>query len=549
MPLNLFALTDEQQRDKTNMDLYRVFVRLMNYGQEKEFHEAAKQYEDFLKQNGLLTEYFKIKTNEGFFDIRHRDMLRAFQIATELREEMKTVGREDLSYLATGLEGDLHKAMRSHKADSIYKQALKEVGDTDPKFAMLVHMSLAQINYMTNSDVALEWANLAIKEAEELNNIEHRSMGLGMKGYIYFMIGKQEEFMQTKNHYNALKAEFEQMEKDGKALGRQRFSHRYDKILELGELAFDGKFDEALDIVNSGLEVVDPQMVLYRIYGMEGTREKEMVAQKLRWWLIGLTSAYIFVYFMGRRRLMRKIWKRERELKQALKDADAANRMKSAFIRSMSHEIRTPLNAINGFSQIICADDVALSADEREDIKNRITSSTEAITIIINELLEMAAGESVTLDINDLTPVNINEVCRVALIQAQNHNTKGLHLDLDTELPDSFYIRSNEETIAQILEKIIDNALKFTDEGSVNIHIKEEANNVVISVTDTGIGVPEEQKEAIFERFVKLNDFSEGIGLGLSISQRLAKSLGGRIELDSNYKDGSRFKLLLPVVK
>ena len=156
---------------------------------------------------------------------------------------------------------------------------------------------------------------------------------------------------------------------------------------------------------------------------------------------------------------MRKLWQRKREITAAQEKAEAGIRMKAAFIRSMSHEIRTPLNAINGFSQILCSPEYNLSEKETADIKERISSNTEAITIIINELLELSAGESVTFTADNLMAVKINEICRQALDKAQKHNSRGLSLSFDTELDDDFTIMSNAETISRILEKILGNAL------------------------------------------------------------------------------------------
>lgn len=549
VPLSLYAQQTPEQIEKENQALYRIFVRLQNYGPDSDFYDAASVYENFLKDQHNLTEYFKIKTNEGFYDADHHNLIRALKTVEELDSELHTMGRKDLFYLATGLKADLHKYIRSDKADSLYLQALEEVGDRDPKFSMLTEMSLAQVNYLTHPEEALVWADKAIKKAEELENFEHRSMGLGMKGYIYFMLGERDEFLNTLRQFENLKKAFDLMDKEGKALGKQRFSHRYDKILELGKKAFDGDFEGAMAIAKSELKVVDPQLVVYRINSMEATYKKDLASRKLNWLFIGLTALYIFVYIMGRRRLMRKIWKHERELRVALEKADTANQMKTAFIRSMSHEIRTPLNAINGFSQILCTDGIEISTEEKEDMRQRIASNTEAITIIINELLEMAAGESVSTDINEMTPVVINEMCQIAIEKAKERNEKGLEFIFRSELPESFSTKSNGETIVQILDNIIDNAMKFTDEGSVTVLAKTSGHSVEISITDTGRGIPEDQQEVIFENFVKLDDFSDGIGLGLSICRRLAKKLGGNIILDKDYDKGSRFILQLPIIK
>lgn len=277
--------------------------------------------------------------------------------------------------------------------------------------------------------------------------------------------------------------------------------------------------------------------------------EKDSTIQLLTWGLVGLTVLYIFVYIMGRRRLMLKIWKRQAELQLAREKAEEADRMKTAFIRSMSHEIRTPLNAISGFSQIICTPDLELDKEEMQNLQTRIMSNVEAVTLIINELLELAAGESVTLDVSKLTAVNPNELGRKTIEEANKRNDKQLSITFTTEIADDFTFRCNEETVLSILEKVVDNALKFTNEGSITLEAKLGDRRVVFVVSDTGIGIPEEMQDAVFDNFVKLNDYIEGVGLGLPVCRRLAHSLGGDLQLDKRYQGGSRFVLTLPLRK
>ena len=503
-PANLFS---DSKLEKENKDLYRTFVSLMTYGPDNEFYEHAERYEQFLKKNNMMEEYFKIKANEGFFDLNKKNILRGLKTVEQLKTELHEAEATEFYYLATGLEGDLNKAIRNPKADSIYRQALKEVGDRDPKFSMLVHMNLAQVNYMTNREESFRWANLAQSEAEKLNNYEYRSLSIGLKCYLYFMMGKREEFELEAQHYQELKESFDSLEAANAAMGKQRFSHNYDLVIEVAKLAFDGKFAEAIEMANDKHLNVDRQMVIYCALGMEGQYEKEKSTKRLKWGFGLMTFLYFFVYFMGRRRLWLKIQERQAKLKVAQEQAEAANKMKAAFIRSMSHEIRTP-----------------------------------------NELLELAAGESVTLDLNDLNPIRINEVCRNVVAMSEEHNDKDLHLEFKSTLDDSFAIKSNEETVSQILQKIIDNALKFTEEGSVCVEVGRKGKTLEISVTDTGIGIPADKQETIFDNFVKLNDFKGGVGLGLSISRRLAKTLGGNIILDSTYTTGSRFIIQLPII-
>lgn len=534
--------------DKEHQDYFRQFVILQNKDDENAFYELAKRYEQFLIENQLTTAYFKIKANIGFYDLSHKHPFKAMVTQRELQEAILATNDSTMIYLATGLKADVYKAMHEpEKADSTYKVALKEVGNKDKNFTMLTYMNLAEANCVIALHDAKEWAAKAKKEAEEQNNYEYRSMALGMMGYLYFMTADKTNFNDTYTQYKTLKEEYAGLDEHFKRINRQRFSTIYENVMEVARRAFDNEAEEAIELANKEALNVDRQQVIFRIYAMQGLLEKEHYAHRLKQTLIILTCIYIIVYMMGRRRLLRKIQQRNRELKIALDKADAGNRMKSSFIRSMSHEIRTPLNAVNGFSQILCNNDFELSPKEKDNLKKNITSNTEAITIIINELLELAAGESVTLDDSNMLPVNINEVGKETIDIGEKHNRRDLALFFTNELPDNFTIQSNKEIIMKIMRELIHNAMKFTEMGSITIHACQQGNMVELSITDTGIGVPEERQEEIFEDFVKLNDYVEGVGLGLPICRRLAQMLGGTINVDPSYKNGSRFTLRLPL--
>lgn len=266
-------------------------------------------------------------------------------------------------------------------------------------------------------------------------------------------------------------------------------------------------------------------------------------ADRLETALIVLTVAYIFVYIMGRRRLMRKIWAKNRSLKEALDKAEEADRTKTAFIRNMSHEIRTPLNAINGFSQLLCNSEYKLSESEKRDMVDRITHNVDSITNIVAELLDMSVGESQ----HEKAPVDINTLCLNMLEELKKKNDKGLFLMFDSELDGDFTIMSSAKNIERILRRILENALKFTEKGSITMRLEKRDDFLWISVADTGIGIAPEKREEIFENFVQLNEEVNGIGLGLTLSRRLARSLGGDVVLDGAYTGGSRFWVTLPI--
>ena len=269
----------------------------------------------------------------------------------------------------------------------------------------------------------------------------------------------------------------------------------------------------------------------------------EQKADRLQTALIVLTVVYIFVYIMGRRRLMRKIWSRNRQLKEALDKAQEADRMKTAFIRNMSHEIRTPLNAINGFSQLLNDPNVELNKEERADMVDRISRSVDSITNTVAELLDMSEGESS----HDEEEVHVNELCARMLEELKKQNDKDIFLMYDSELDEDFTVMSSTKNLERILRRILGNALKFTEKGSITLHCEKLNGQLLISIADTGIGIDPAKREEIFKTFVQLDEDVDGIGLGLTLSRRLARQLGGDVVLDDNYMGGARFLFTLPL--
>ena len=270
-------------------------------------------------------------------------------------------------------------------------------------------------------------------------------------------------------------------------------------------------------------------------------------ARTLKFLLVGLTAAYVFVYIMGRRRLVRKIWARNRQVRLALEKAEESDRMKTAFMHSMSHEIRTPLNAVSGFSQVLCNPNFELSDDEKYDMQQRISSNVDQITNLISEMLELSKSESEeAMSESDYQNVLFNDLGRDVLNDFHGKCNPGVELRFDSEMDDDVMIRTNAYRLKVALRHLLDNAVKFTEQGSVSLLQLKQGNNMLFVVTDTGVGIKEEDRDRIFETFSKADDFKQGLGLGLSVSQRLVRSMGGNVKLDPAYTAGCRFVISLP---
>lgn len=236
--------------------------------------------------------------------------------------------------------------------------------------------------------------------------------------------------------------------------------------------------------------------------------------------------------------------KLERSIMKAKEEAEQADKLKSAFLANMSHEIRTPLNAIVGFSRMLCSGDI--SEKEKRDMAKIVETNNELLLQLINDILDLSKLEAGTLEFNE-KDVDVNSVCNMVAISIEMKVKKGVRVKLECQ-KDSCHIVSAPNRIKQVLINFATNAAKFTDKGSITIgYHYTRKGRIRFYVEDTGIGIPEEKKSKIFERFVKLNSFAQGTGLGLQISKEIVSKLGGVIGVESKYGEGSTFWFEIPV--
>jgi CheY-like chemotaxis protein len=235
--------------------------------------------------------------------------------------------------------------------------------------------------------------------------------------------------------------------------------------------------------------------------------------------------------------------------RRARQVAEAANRSKSEFLATMSHELRTPLNGILGYAQLLLRDR-ALSERQRTSVQV-IQDSGEQLLNLIKDVLDLAKVEAGRLELHP-AEISLPEFLREILnLIAVNARQRGLHLveDWTPELPTR--IRADEQCLRRVLLNLLSNAVKFTDQGSITLKVRcPSPDRLRFEVSDTGIGVPENEVERIFEPFQQLADSARragGTGLGLTISRRLVERMGGTLRLESRIGQGSTFGFELPL--
>ena len=236
-----------------------------------------------------------------------------------------------------------------------------------------------------------------------------------------------------------------------------------------------------------------------------------------------------------------------RSMRKARNIAQKASDLKTAFIQNMSHEVRTPLNAITGFSQLLCLPDGYVSDEERQEYLGYIINNSELLTVMVNDLLHMADMENGEYPVQK-APTNLNEVARQAIKSTESRVPPGVQLVRQPGIDEDARYITDGIRVQQIMINFLTNACKHTTSGEIvfGSSLIENPGYITFYVADTGPGVPQEEAESIFDRFVKLDANKQGAGLGLSICRLVAHSLGGKVWLDTTYTEGARFVLIIP---
>lgn len=279
------------------------------------------------------------------------------------------------------------------------------------------------------------------------------------------------------------------------------------------------------------LGVFDLQSEVAERFGAEDVRVMTSLAEQIS---IAVRNAELFA-----------------EKEAALQEAERASKIKSQFLAAMSHELRTPLNAILNFSQFVSSGMLGSVNEEQVDILNKITASGKHLLGLINDVLDISKIESGALTL--FVEEKVNLATELQAVEATGHTILAdkpveLKVDIDDNLP---LVVGDKRRIRQIMLNLVSNACKFTEAGEVNIQLRRhEVDEILFSVKDTGPGIAPEDHEAIFETFRQTEAGlrqSEGTGLGLPISRRLAEAHGGRLWVDSTLGEGATFSVILPI--
>ncbi len=337
-----------------------------------------------------------------------------------------------------------------------------------------------------------------------------------------------------------------------------------------------GRKDSALNVAIQIAEAYDSALIrqklgdaaiLSTVFDTEG-KERQIAEQRAelshqREVGIGVGLVFIVLFFsiytISRRQAYHRLDATNRELLIANEKAEESARIKSKFIKQISHEVRTPLNVLSGFTQVLTAPDIELSGEELQSINQKIVENSERITRLVDKMLDLSEVNNFSIiECHDtVLPIEVADLAieKSSILTAP-------HLQFDLKLMPSMEAEpfvTNCKSAVKALSLLLDNAIKFTRPVDSKVHLDEEhqahvtlqvdvqQKKVVFVVEDTGIGVPAEEAEHIFEEFVQLDEYYDGTGIGLSIARSLARHMNGDVVLDTSYTRGARFVLTLPL--
>lgn len=252
-------------------------------------------------------------------------------------------------------------------------------------------------------------------------------------------------------------------------------------------------------------------------------------------------------YIIHLRRMNKALSSEHKRLRITTDKANQSKRLKVFFLQNTSHDIRNPLGAIGSMSEMMCSMVENGNDESLKECAQLVNSNTEALTQMMNTILEISALESGRRPIvwEDASPVSI---VKEMILNKKKSIDKPIDIRLETDLPDDYLLHTDNQRLRQVFKALFNNARKFTEEGSITMRMSESEGNFIFEIEDTGIGITKEQTELVFQRFYKANNFIPGAGLGLSLSKLISEKLCGKLWVDTSYQGGAKFVFSQPIL-
>ena len=573
-----FSLSVEAKDDVNMMKLQAEMLRLISTPEREQFYEVTEQLKSECQKQGDERLFYTAWGNQSIFEATHQNYDKADEIADKIAayagdqnshwgnyivlhvKAMNALQKQDYQVAEDGFLKAVefrHKYFPGESAGDDLQELMKIANHRKDQKAGLkyAHQILAEPNVapIHKGRALFRLSQFAFnKNNKELyDSIYNELMALKKSdgiGTIEPVVEVNHEILNG-NYEEALRL-CKELSPEKQAERMAVIYHRMgdnDKAYE--QMAKFKKINDSIVLVSHGNVVAScyVQMNNERLK-LEQKMLEEENAQLKRIYLYSLIAVIVIalaLVLLQHHRRIKRLEKENTKLAKARQQAEKAFDMKNEFITNITNDLRAPLNPIEGFSDILSTKEYELQPDEREQLSNMIRDSSKSITKLIDELAELSLYESKkSLPIN--YTISPNHLCRHMVDALRPRCKEGVRMYYETELPDDYEVKTNMEGAETLLRHLIENAIQYTDQGVITVACSEFEDKVRTSVTDTGKGISPERRQHVFETFREMGENQKLQGLGLSICKAVTKLLGGKIWLDEDYHDGSRFIFELP---
>lgn len=528
------------------------------------YQQAERIYQDF----GSESDKVDVQYNIAGFHLQ----LKRYDIAISTYHEVieRRLAISDLKGLAEA-EGELGTSYMyagdEQKAEYYLLKALNAHRDhKNGYFAAATLQNLAVLsNRLNNIDQAIAYAQECIRLSVEWGHDSAYSGALFSLAKAYFY---QEQYdlalsYVEKSNDMAIKMQYKERIKDNLSLRSLIYAaqHQTFKAVKSQSDFMQAQFEWNNKELNSKLALFNSEQLKHQVEQLKQQKrlqelEMESSAQERNIIIIVVIAALLISFLIARRDIERrskqalesKVKQRTNELEYIMQELQSANKIKSQFLANMSHEIRTPLTTVIGQAEAI------INGDVDDEFINKeveiIHGNSLHLLELTNNILDLSKIEANKIDLEVQTQ-NLHDILQeLANMFSLQATSKGLTFEIRHTLPSPFLIEIDGFRVKQILINLCSNAIKFTPKGHVELNISQNENHLMFKITDSGIGMSSSQLQNLFESFTQgdssISRRFGGTGLGLCLSEQLAKIMGGKIEVESELNQGSVFAFSLP---
>ena len=559
---------DSYKNSKEFLALRDSMRNAFNRGDSARFFPALNALQDYLLKQDDQHAYYTQRCNEIVFLMNRQRIFEAYKLARQLANELREKKLDKEMYMAYNMLGHLNRYCGNREtAKENFRQVIRLMEEAGYYESMPpIYMNLVNVSLSDDPEEARKMLEKAKEIAEtyapdRVFDIETRQtlscfnrgdIPAFLEGYKKYREGVAEG--KTSVHGRSVDIYYESLQGNVDKAVAMAYDALGDEAHETATIIYEraGRWQDAYEslkkqttakdsvnnvILSNSMQEFRDEMTVYDIE-RQAARTRIITLAIIIILLLMLITALVYISYTRYRYM--------KELKKAYEHALESDKLKDAFIRNMSHEVRTPLNIIAGFAQVLADPDLSPDAEKRKEMAQVIQKNNYLITSQIDEMIELALNESAA-DTKKGDNVAVNDMLRKLAKEKEQFVSAGVAMNISTTLADDYTITTNREMLRRAIVTLIDNAIKYTSKGTITLGATVGDGQLELSVEDTGCGIPPEEADHIFERFVKLNTFKEGIGLGLPLCRKIISRLDGTISLDTSYKEGARFVIRLNI--